>query len=438
MANSPPQESRSPGNDVAAGASPAVGGQERRLEPTAGEAPAATRPLRRTARDHAGRHGKRRTARGSAGRTSSVGDAYAALDAIAPFAGAEEWDNVGLLAGRPEWPARRILVALDLTDAVAREAMRREVDALVTYHPPIFKGILAITPRATGPTTLLPDLLAARIAILSTHTAFDAAVGGPNDLLLDLLAPVSRRPLEAAVEEDREYKLVVFVPPAEADELRLALSAAGAGVIGHYAECSFALAGRGSFRGDETTSPAVGRKQVLETVDEVRLEMIVPRRRGDGVVRALHAAHSYEEPAFDLYPLHKLGGRGATGVGRVGRLEKPRSGTTLLRTLSGSVDLSIATCVGNLKRPFDSVTAAAGAFGVRRFTDPDSLVLTGEFKHHDALDLLRRGVTAVCLGHYASERLALGALRKRLATRLKGVSVAIARSDRAPFQPVRL
>ncbi len=387
----------------------------------------------------------RRVARAKAARVSrpvagapSVGDLYAALDRLAPFAGAAGWDNVGLLAGRPEWPARRVLVALDLTDAVAREAIRKRIHALVVYHPPIFKAIRAVTPQADGPTTLLPDLLAMQIAILSTHTAFDAAVGGTNDLLLDLFAPVARRPFVPTVAEGGAYKLVVFVPPAEVDEMRGALSAAGAGVIGHYTECSFELAGRGSFRGDETTSPTVGRKEVLEYVDEVRLEMVVPRRRIGDVVRTLYATHSYEEPAFDLYPLYQVAGRGAVGLGRVGELGKPQRGAALMRTLGKAVDLSIATCVGDLRRLFRSVTAAAGAFGVREFNDPDSLVLTGEFKHHDALELLRRGVTAICVGHYASERLVLDALCKRLGLLLKGVRVEIAESDRAPFQPLRL
>jgi len=153
-------------------------------------------------------------------------------------------------------------------------------------------------------------------------------------------------------------------------------------------------------------------------------------------VRALYANHSYEEPAFDLYPLDELAGRGQVGLGRVGRLARPTAGRELLERLRGRIDLSIATCVGDLRRRFRFVTAAAGAFGVRDFTDPAALVITGEFKHHDALDLLRRGITAVALGHYASERLALEDLRRRLSRELPGTECRIARSDRAPFRPL--
>ncbi len=370
-------------------------------------------------------------------RTNTVADVEAALDALAPFRYAAEWDNVGLLAGRPEWPVRRVLLAVDLTDAVAAEALRRAANVLVVYHPPIFKGIRSVTPAAEGPTTMLPDLLAARVAILACHTALDAAADGTNDVLLDAFEPVSRRPLEPHIEEGRHYKLVVFVPPDEVDGLRRALLAAGAGVIGHYSECSFELAGQGTFHGDESTRPAVGRKLALERVDEIRLEMVVPRTRLSAVVRALYANHSYEEPAFDLYPLHETPERAAVGMGRIGELRRPQHGDALLCKLAQRVDLSCALVVGKLNRRFRSVTAAAGAFGVRTFTDPDSLVITGEFKHHDALELRKRGVTAVHLGHYASERPVLNVVRQKLAARLKGVRLTIARADASPFSVLK-
>ncbi len=369
---------------------------------------------------------------------ATVGDVYAALDELAPFELASEWDNVGLIAGRREWPGAKILLAVDLTDAVAREALKKDVDVLVVYHPPIFKGIRSVTPDAEGPTSLLADLLAAKVSIVALHTAMDAAVGGVNDVLLDVFEPVERHPLEPAISEGGWYKLVVFVPPGEVDALRKALTDAGAGVIGRYSECSFGMRGVGTFRGDETTHPTVGRKLVLEHADEVRLEMAVFKSRLGAVVRALFAAHSYEEPAFDIFRALEPRGRGEVGDGRVGVLARPLTGTALIKQLASLVDLSSAQVVGDLKRRFKSVTTAAGAFGVRRFGDPESLVVTGEFKHHDALDLLRRGVTAVHVGHYASEQPVLAVVRKYLSRRVPGSRPTIARSGRGPLVPIRL
>ena len=236
---------------------------------------------------------------------------------------------------------------------------------------------------------------------------------------------------------DQLYKLVVFVPAAELEWLRANLAAVGAGRIGAYSECGFAIAGRGSFRGDETTHPTVGRRQQLETVDELRLEMVVPRSRLAAVVRALYASHSYEEPAFDLYPLDEIAGRASVGMGRIGALRKPETGRTLLRHIGRVVDLSAATVVGELDRRFASVVAAAGSFPVRDLmVDAAALVLTGELRHHDALQLAKEGVTAICLGHDRSERPGLARLRERLAEALPGMWFELSKADVSPMRPV--
>lgn len=373
----------------------------------------------------------------AAGRKQwNIGQVSEALNTIAPYSLAAEWDNVGLLAGKRDWPAARLLLAIDLTDDVAREAIAGAYSAVLAYHPPIFKGIRSITNRAEAPTTLLPDLLGARISIFALHTALDSAVGGTNDVLLDAFEVVSRAPLEPVMESGRDFKLVVFVPKGEVGGLRSALAAAGAGRIGHYEECAFELHGFGSFRGDETTNPTRGRRLQTERVDEARLEMVVPQACLSEVVSTLYANHTYEEPAFDLYPLSTMPDRGRIGLGRVGRLRLPRMGTKLLAQLRTIADASIATVVGELRRSFSSVTAAAGSFGVRSFRDRDSLYITGEMKHHDALDLVKRGITAICLGHDASERPVLPVLKKRLQVALPGIDVRISKADSSPFSRI--
>lgn len=360
----------------------------------------------------------------------------AALNEIAPFHYAADWDNVGLLAGAPTWTCDHALLTIDLTDDVAEEALKAKASAIIAYHPPIFGKLQRLTPDAALPTQYLPELLAQRTNVFSLHTALDAAPGGTNDVLLDAFDIKSRQPLTTLDARNEELKLVVFVPHAEVDDLRTALADAGAGQIGHYSECSFALRGTGTFRGDETTNPTVGQKQKLEHAEETRLEMIVPARRAADIVRALYAAHSYEEPAFDLHPLRKFADRAGVGMGRIGTLTTPATGTDLVRQLAKSVDLTNARVVGKLNRKFTSITTAAGSFGVDQFRDPDSLVLTGEFKHHDALALQKRGVCAIYLDHWASERPVLAHVKKRLKQLLPALKCTIAKRDRAPFAPL--
>jgi hypothetical protein len=98
-------------------------------------------------------------------------------------------------------------------------------------------------------------------------------------------------------------KLVWFVPEEALDATRDAVFAAGAGVIGNYTRCSWYTAGTGTFHGGAGSDPTVGDAGREERTPELRVETVVPTARASEVVRALVAAHPYEEVAFDLYPL---------------------------------------------------------------------------------------------------------------------------------------
>ena len=99
------------------------------------------------------------------------------------------------------------------------------------------------------------------------------------------------------------HKLVWFVPEDALDATRDAVFAAGAGVIGNYTRCSWYTAGTGTFHGEAGSDPTVGEAGREERMPELRVETVVSAERASEVVRALVAAHPYEEVAFDLYPL---------------------------------------------------------------------------------------------------------------------------------------
>ncbi len=98
-------------------------------------------------------------------------------------------------------------------------------------------------------------------------------------------------------------KLVVFVPRNSLNAVRDAVFAAGAGRIGNYERCSWYTDGTGTFLAGEGANPVSGKPGVEQLVDEYRLETVFPEQAQDAVVAALRAAHPYEEPAFDIYPL---------------------------------------------------------------------------------------------------------------------------------------
>jgi len=98
-------------------------------------------------------------------------------------------------------------------------------------------------------------------------------------------------------------KLVWFVPSDALEATRDAVFAAGGGRIGEYERCSWYTAGTGTFLGGDETDPAVGERGREEHVPELRVETVVPAESLDDAVAALRAAHPYEEPAYDVYPM---------------------------------------------------------------------------------------------------------------------------------------
>ena len=101
----------------------------------------------------------------------------------------------------------------------------------------------------------------------------------------------------------QNVKLVVFVPLTHTDIVRQALGEAGAGKIGNYDFCSFSSRGVGRFRGNENSNPAIGEAGKYESVEEERIEVLVPRIILSEVIESMKKVHPYEEVAFDVYSL---------------------------------------------------------------------------------------------------------------------------------------
>lgn len=104
------------------------------------------------------------------------------LESFSPPYLAEEWDNVGLLVGDREQEAQKVMTCLTITPESAQEAIEEHADLIVTHHPLPFSAVKRITSETVLGRMLL-DLIAARIAVFSSHTAFDSAPEGINERL---------------------------------------------------------------------------------------------------------------------------------------------------------------------------------------------------------------------------------------------------------------
>ncbi len=109
--------------------------------------------------------------------------------------------------------------------------------------------------------------------------------------------------------DSTRVKIVVFTPLEATDAVREALGKAGAGQLGEYSFCSYAVVGKGYFLPSENAEPHIGKPGEFETVTEERIEVTCDRDKAHAVVDAMKAAHPYEEVAFDIYPLVELTGK---------------------------------------------------------------------------------------------------------------------------------
>ena len=359
------------------------------------------------------------------------------FETFVPSSFAESFDNVGLICGNPGQNIRRILVAVDLTPGVLAEAKRRRAQMVLTHHPPIFRQKIERLLRTRNSAGLLYTAIRSGIAVYVMHTNLDSIEGGTNSTLAQMLGITTDiRPLRLA-RTGSNYKLVVFVPVEHIDLLSEALFAAGAGRIGHqhrYRECSFASGGVGTFHGDESTSPAVGRAGRREYVQELRLETIVPAGDLPAVLSALRAAHPYQEPAYDLIPLEPFDDR--VGLGRVGKLTRPVTAATLLKRIKAGLAIKSLRLIGSDKRKVSIAAVGAGSLSdliADVLGSGAEFLLTGEIKHHDALLAAQNNLTVAVVGHWNSERPGVGQLTKQLNSALKGVEVSLSTADNEPI-----
>lgn len=99
------------------------------------------------------------------------------------------------------------------------------------------------------------------------------------------------------------YKLCFFVPETDAEAVKAAVFATGAGRIGDYDQCCWQVAGLGQFRPLEGSDPHIGSLNQVETVAEFKVEMVCDDDLIKEAVAALKKAHPYEEPAYEVWRL---------------------------------------------------------------------------------------------------------------------------------------
>ena len=364
-------------------------------------------------------------------RKITVASVLKNLESRAPSATAESWDNVGLLAGDASQEVSGAVVCIDLTEEAIETAIRKKYNLIVNHHPCIFPKSRGLS-RVTGE-SLVYRAVRAGIAVVACHTNFDQCALEVVHTVAHGLGVEPKGRLHDSKNGDF-LKLVTYVPSAQLEKVRLAISEAGAGNVGNYDQCSFSSQGIGTFRGSSSTRPAIGKPGKLERVKETRLETILPIGLKNSVISALRDAHPYEEVAYDLHPVVQkpshLGLVSGLGYGFWGEFPKSKAFSELAKNVKLLFNVKGFWLTDPVPSQIHRLAyvAGKGASFISAAADAGcDLFITGEAGYHDALKGSRRGMAVMEIGHRESEKFFLFTLEGWLnEAGLKTVSLNLA------------
>lgn len=324
------------------------------------------------------------------------------IESVAPLAMQESYDNAGLIVGDREAEATGALICLDVTEEVVDEAISLGFNLIIAHHPFVFSGLKKFSGSSAVERTLI-KAIKNDVAVYAAHTNLDnMLLNGVNSKIAGKLGLVDTKIL--APMSGNLRKIVVFVPTSHAEAVRNAMLDAGAGHIGNYSHCSYNLQGQGTFRAGEGCNPFVGKIGKTHFEDETRIETIAPAHALSKIVGAMLAAHPYEEPAYDIYPLENDYAMAGSGI--IGTLMVPENAADFLQRVKQIFGCGCIRHTRLPEKPFEKVAVCGGAgsflIGDAMRAGAD-ILLTADIKYHQFFDA-RYPFVLADIGHYESEQ----------------------------------
>lgn len=314
---------------------------------------------------------------------------------------AEDFDNVGLLCGNLEREITGILICHDALEEVVEEAIAKNLNLIVCFHPIIFSGLKSITGKNYVERSVL-KAIENKIAIYAIHTAFDNDFFGVNFRICEELGLKNQNVLMPKTNNLK--KLEVLVPKDYSEKLKTALFEAGAGNIGFYDQCSFSVSGEGTFRPKEGSNPFSGTQNIRENADEQMISVIFEHFKQNQILAAMKSAHPYEEVAHQIYNLENE--NHYVGLGRFGEFEKEIDEKDFLNLVKEKFNLKIIRHSQFLNKKIKKVgvLGGSGASGIKAaISQKCDAYLTGDVKYHDFFSAENK--ILICdIGHYESEQ----------------------------------
>ncbi|MFV8366583.1 Nif3-like dinuclear metal center hexameric protein [Flavobacterium sp. XS1P27] len=353
------------------------------------------------------------------------------LEEMAPLAYAEDFDNVGLLVGDQDVEATGILVCHDALENIIDEAIAKNCNLVVCFHPILFSGLKKITGKNYVERAVI-KAIKNDIAIYAVHTALDNHQAGVNKIFSDALGLINTKIL--IPKQNFIRKLVTFTIPENAEEVRNALFDAGAGTIGNYENCSFNSKGIGTYMGNEHSNPQVGERFEFVQGDEIKIEVTFEKHLENRILKALFKSHAYEEVAYEIYELQNQ--HQNIGLGMIGELKNPMNEKEFLLFAKEKMQ-----CGGIRHSTFNgkeikkvAVLGGAGSFAIKNAIQAGAdAYLTADLKYHQFYEAENKLLLAD-IGHFESERYTKNYIVEYLRKKILNFAVILSEENSNPVK----
>ncbi|KAA1246727.1 Nif3-like dinuclear metal center hexameric protein [Aquimarina sp. RZ0] len=353
------------------------------------------------------------------------------LETLAPIAYAEDFDNVGLLVGDKNTAITGILVTLDTLEIIVDEAIEKNCNFIISFHPIVFKGIKKFNGNNYVERVVM-KAIKHDIAIYAIHTALDNTLQGVNDMICEQLGLINRKIL--IPQSGNIKKLVTFAPTAEAELLRAKLFEAGGGTIGNYDNCSFSSKGTGTFRALKNANPSIGDVGKTQYEKETQIQITYPKHNERVIIKALFENHSYEEVAYEITTLENKNQH--IGMGMVGDLPDQMDESEFLKHIKNVFKTGCVRHSSTLGKPIKKVAVlgGSGSFAIKNALHAKAdIFITSDLKYHQFYEAEGRIILAD-VGHYESEQYTKNLIVSYLRKKISNFAIVLSDKNTNPIQ----
>ena len=302
------------------------------------------------------------------------------LEKIYPLNYQESWDNCGLQIGNKNQKIKKIMTTLEITNEVIDEAIKENIDLIITHHPLIFKPLKNILDNK------LIKLIQNNICVYAMHTNVDIAINGMNDWLCEEIGLKNIYQLNNKIKEEL-IKFNVDVKKDQHFKIKELLKKyiININALHDYQEELFNL--------NAKTIKVISKENLL-----IRLEFITLKKDKDDILNIFHQNHLndyYVQEITDPYL--------SLGIGRIGTIKKQKA-TDFFNYLN---KIYPNTKMITKENKDISTVAIVGGSGISFLDDAIKqnidCFLTGDIKYHDAQYILENDIVVFDIGHYAEK-----------------------------------